>query len=166
MYHCILLYYKSGIFHSTHVYDNKENILKQDSMKRLCTVLAVILCAFCLSSCKAGKIEGKKLRDIEYTVVDKSEIPEELAQEIEQAKCEEMKMCYGDQGYLYIVRGYGERDTTGYSVKVDACYETENGIYLRTDLLGPDKNQEILDKKTFPYLVIKMEYTDKQVIYE
>ena len=75
-------------------------------------------------------------------------------------------MCYGDQGYLYIVRGYGGQDTTGYSVKVDACYETENGIYLRTDLLGPDKNQEILDKKTFPYLVIKMEYTDKQVIYE
>lgn len=140
--------------------------MKRDSMKKICAVLVVLLCAFCLSGCKVGKIEGEKLRDIEYTVVDKSEIPEELAREIEQVKSEEMKLSYGDQGYLYIVRGYGEQETTGYSVKVDACYETENGIYLSTDLLGPEKNQEILDKKTFPYLVIKMEYTEKQVIYE
>ena len=135
-------------------------------MKKTGMILLLLLSVLCLAGCQAGKLDDQKLRDIEFTVVDKDEIPEELQDEIEDAKSEEMKLSYGEKGYLYVVRGYGIQDTTGYSVEVNECYETENGIYIRTSLLGPGKEEKILNKKTCPYVVIKMEYIDKQIIYD
>ena len=129
----------------------------------LCIIMAVP-CMVMLSSCSIKELSTEKLRDVEFTVVDTDDIPEELMTEIEASKEKEMKISYGDEGYLYIVRGYGEQDTTGYSVSVDACYETENAISLDTSLLGPEKGEEILEKQTYPYVVIKIEYTEKQVI--
>ena len=96
-------------------------------------------------------------------MLDHDEIPEEFLAEIEASKEEPMMLTYGDKGYLYAARGYGVQDTTGYSVKVEQCYETENGIRVVTSLLGPEKEEKILKKKTCPYVVIKMEYTDKEV---
>ena len=77
-----------------------------------------------------------------------------------------MKLNYGYKGYLYIARGYGTKKTTGYSVEVFQCYETGNSVVIKTGLQGPGKKEEILKKKTYPYVVIKMEYTDKQVVFK
>lgn len=74
---------------------------------------------------------------------------------------------YGNEGrYLYIVRGYGRQETTGYSIEVNECYETEHTVVVRTTLLGPQKKEKTHKKKTYPYIVIKIPYTDKQIIYE
>ena len=37
-----------------------------------------------------------------------------------------MKLTFADQGMLYIVEGYGEQATSGYSIEVADCFETEN----------------------------------------
>ena len=85
---------------------------------------------------------------------------------IEEAKEGQVKLSYADRGYLYIARGYGQKDTSGYSVEVRRCYETENEIHVETGLLGPGKEEKILKKKTCPYVVIKTEYTDKQIEFD
>lgn len=135
-------------------------------MKKMAILLMLMFPVLWLMGCQAGKLDEKKLRDVEFTVVEKDEIPETLQEEIKDAKSEVMKMIYGEKGYLYVVRGYGTQDTTGYSIEVNECYETENAIYVRTSILGPGKEEKILNKKTCPYVVIKMEYTDKQIIYD
>ena len=99
-------------------------------------------------------------------MVDREEVPQEFLAQIEEGKEEEMKLSYGDKGYLYAARGYGAKDTSGYSVTVDQCFETEQEIRIGTSLLGPGKEEKILKKKTYPYVVIKMEYTDKQIEFE
>ena len=123
-----------------------------------------------LSGCSFGTIEEQKTGDVIYEIVKKEEIPEQLKEEIKEAGKKEMWICYADTGkeetYLYVVRGYGTQQTTGYSIEVNACYETVDTVVIRTTLQGPEKKEKIHKKKTYPYIVIKMPYTEKQIIYE
>ena len=129
-------------------------------------LLLLPLIVLILTACSVRKVDDKKLRDVEFTVLDKDDVPEEFMAKIEEAKEGQVKLSYADRGYLYIARGYGQKDTSGYSVEVRRCYETENEIHVETGLLGPGKEEKILKKKTCPYVVIKTEYTDKQIEFD
>ena len=139
-------------------------------MKRIKMFLTVIAVTMLLSGCSFGTIEEQKTGDVIYEIVKKEEIPEQLKEEIKEAGKKEMWISYVDTGkeeaYLYVVRGYGTQQTTGYSIEVNACYETVDTVVIRTTLLGPEKKEKIHKKKTYPYIVIKMPYTEKQIIYE
>ena len=139
-------------------------------MKRIKMFLTVIAVTTLLSGCSFGTIEEQKTGDVTYEIVKKEEIPEQLKEEIKEAGKKEMWISYADTGnegrYLYIVRGYGRQETTGYSIEVNECYETEHTVVVRTTLLGPQKKEKTHKKKTYPYIVIKIPYTDKQIIYE
>ena len=139
-------------------------------MKRIKMLLTVIAVTTLLSGCSFGTIEEQKTGDVTYEIVKKEEIPEQLKEEIKEAGKKEMWISYADTGnegrYLYIVRGYGRQETTGYSIEVNECYETEHTVVVRTTLLGPQKKEKTHKKKTYPYIVIKIPYTDKQIIYE
>ena len=84
---------------------------------------------------------------------------------VEEEKKEPFRMSWKEQGYLYAARGYGEQKTSGYSIEVTGCYEAKQGIYIETSLLGPDKGEEITEAPAYPYVVVKMEYIDKEVIF-
>ena len=132
-------------------------------MKRIKMLLTVIAVTTLLSGCSFGTIEEQKTGDVTYEIVKKEEIPEQLKEEIKEAGKKEMWISYADTGkeetYLYVVRGYGTQQTTGYSIEV-------NAVVIRTTLQGPEKKEKIHKKKTYPYIVIKMPYTEKQIIYE
>ena len=139
-------------------------------MKKIKMLLTVIAVTALLSGCSFGTLKEQKTGEIEYEIVKKEEIPEKLKEEIAEAEKSEMWISYADTGkeerYLYVVRGYGTQQTTGYSIEVNACYETENTVVISTTLQGPEKKEKIHKKKTYPYIVIKMPYTEKQIIYE
>lgn len=131
--------------------------------------ISAILCIILLSlmaGCSAEKLRTEKLRDIEFTVVDEENIPEELEEMIEEREEKPFKLTYADNGALYIAVGYGEQPTSGYSIEVTELYETENAIYIHTNLLGPAKDEKIVERKTYPYLVVKLEFIDKNVVFE
>lgn len=121
--------------------------------------MSVILLAGCISKDE----DGKKLRNLDFTVVKESEIPEEMMEMIEEQKIHAFQGAYEDQGYLYIVEGYGMQETTGYSIEVENVYETEYDIKVETRLLGPPEGEKTVETKTFPYVVIKLEAIDKNV---
>lgn len=119
-----------------------------------------------MAGCSAERLKTEKLRDIEFTVVDKENIPDELEEMIDGKDKQPFKLTYADDGELYIAVGYGEQKTSGYSVKVTELYETENAIYIHTNLIGPAKDEKILERKTYPYIVVKLEFIDKKVVFE
>lgn len=123
-----------------------------------------ILCLF--AGCSTEKISTEKLRDIEFTVVPNKDIPEELTEMIDEKDEEPFKLTYADDGALYIAVGYGKQPTSGYSIKVTEAYETENAIYIHTNLIGPAKDEKILERATYPYIVVKTEFIDKNVVFE
>lgn len=135
-------------------------------MRRLLILTVCFLMAGILAGCSVEEKETEKLRELEFTIVDKDEIPEEMKEMIEEQKKEPFQITYGDKEYLYIGQGYGEEPTSGYSITADTCYETENAIYIHTTLLGPGKEEEISENPTCPYLVVRVEWSEKHVVFQ
>lgn len=135
-------------------------------MKKIVPLILFISILLPFGGCSAEKLSTEKLRDIDFTVIEQENIPEELMQMIEEKETQVFKLTYADQGALYIAEGYGAQPTSGYSIEVKECYETENAIYIRTNLLGPAKEEKIVETETYPYIVVKLEFIDKNVVFE
>ena len=60
---------------------------------------------------------------------------------IEEKKTADFKLTYEMADDLYIVRGYGEQATGGYSICVRDCYLTTNAVVFDTELIGPRKGE-------------------------
>ena len=150
-------------------------------MKKRRWTAAAVAVMLLFTGCSFGTLKEQKTGEIEYegcSIIggtpaawqESKEAFEKLKEEIAEAEKSEMWISYADTGnegrYLYIVRGYGRQETTGYSIEVNECYETEHTVVVRTTLLGPQKKEKTHKKKTYPYIVIKISYTDKQIIYE
>lgn len=135
-------------------------------MRKLFTIILCVTISSLLVACSVEKTSTTKIRDIEFTVTEAKNVPEELMRMIEEKQGLPFKLTYADKGELYIAEGYGEKSTSGYSVEVKECFETKNAIYLHTNLQGPTKDEKIVEAKTYPHVVIKMEFIDKNVVFQ
>ncbi|WP_235828935.1 protease complex subunit PrcB family protein [Anaerosacchariphilus polymeriproducens] len=133
--------------------------------KKIFIVISVSILLISISGCSVEKADKNKQSDLEFTVVKDEVIPKELKRSIEEKQESEFKLTYTEGEYLYIAIGYGEQETSGYSIQVNELYTTSNAIYLDTTLLGPKKDETVHETLTYPYLVLKTEYLDKKVIF-
>lgn len=116
--------------------------------------------------CKIRKDDGKKVRDLEFSVVGDSDVPAELKQIITEKTLQPFKLTFNDEQNLYIVVGYGPQDTGGYSIAVKELYLTENSIVIDTELLGPEKGEKPAPETSYPYIVVKTENLENPVIFQ
>ena len=86
----------------------KESIMNR---KHFYIIAGIFILA--LAGCSIKKEDTKKIQDIEFTVVAPEDVPEELKADIEKARDTPFRLTYADQGYLYMARGYGEKEKTG-----------------------------------------------------
>lgn len=135
-------------------------------MRKYISFLISVIMLVSLCGCTARKSSTEKIKDLEFTVLKEEEIPKELKVVIDERKSEVMKEVYTDGNWIYIAEGYGEKKESGYSVEVDACYETANAIYVHTNLLGPSKEETVVKTTVYPYVVVKLEYIDKHIVFE
>lgn len=133
--------------------------------KRGMFLAAALMCALWTQGCEPFEKE-EKLRDVDYTVICPEDVPQELADEITNVKEKEFQLSYDDGEYLYVARGYGSRDTSGYNISVKDMYITEHTLVLDTEITGPREGEDVVDKKTTPYIVVKTEPMDKQIVFE
>lgn len=129
-------------------------------------LLTIILISVVLTGCKSVNTDVKKIKDLEFTVVEDPDVPGELKEFIDEKKAVPFKMTYTNKDSLYIVVGYGEQRTGGYSVTVDDLYLTKNAIYINTNLVGPSKDASVSQSLTYPYVVVKLERRDEKVVFE
>ena len=122
-------------------------------MRKWCCLLIL---TFLLSGCGMQTQESERLKDLDFTVMDLEKVPEELRDVLEEKKSMPFKVCVG----------YGEQDTSGYSIAVEDLYLTDNAICVDTELLGPGKGETTTAAVTCPYIVLKLEYLDKSVVFE
>ena len=123
---------------------------------RLLTGALILFLMIIVSSCGIEKISRKKIKDIDFTVVAEIEMPLEVKQIVEKRKEQPFKVTYSDNQYTYIIIGYGRQNHQGYSIKVNNLYETE--------FQGP-KEYSNSENVTYPYIVVKIQQTDKSVIF-
>lgn len=116
-----------------------------------------------LTGCASGKEVPKDRSKVTFTVVEERQLPPELLQVIEQNKKNEMRMTYQDGKELYLIRGYGEQKTGGYSISVAECTEDDKTVYFDTRLLGPKDAEQLKKEASFPYLAVRIEAREKEV---
>lgn len=119
-----------------------------------------------LTGCSVQKNEQDKVRDLEFAVVGEAELPQELKNLVEEKKAADFRLTYSNDQGLYIAVGYGEQATGGYSIAVRELYLTENSIVVDTELLGPEKGEEVGVEKSYPYIVVRTEYLENPVIFQ
>ena len=132
-------------------------------MKKWCLV---VLTMCILAGCGVQTQDEERLSDLEFTVLAPENIPEELRNVLEEKKASPFKVTYEDEGYLYICIGYGEQQTSGYSIVVEDLYQTSNAVCVDTELLGPGIGEETAEATTCPYMVLKLQDIDKPVIFK
>lgn len=135
--------------------------------KRAALLFLVLLTAVCLVGCGTGDAgSGHDGQAVDFTVMDVRKLPAELTKLIEENKNGEIRMTYADGDDLYLIRGYGEQKTGGYSIEVTGCTEDEETVYLDTRLLGPSGQETLPNEPSYPYLVVKIEARDKEVLIQ
>ncbi len=133
--------------------------------KRYLYILILLpLFAITFIGCSSGK-NIDKIKDIEFTVVEDKDIPKELKEIIEKKKQSEFRLTYNNEQDMYLVRGYGAQSTSGYSIKVQELFLAEDAIYLSTELTGASQQDLVSQVVSYPYIVVKIEFMDKSVIF-
>ncbi|MBE5961021.1 MAG: protease complex subunit PrcB family protein [Lachnospiraceae bacterium] len=140
--------------------------MKQRKFARIFVIFYLIAMCLMLFGCKKDETQIKKVRDLEFTVVEEADLPENLLKTINEKKDKPFTFSYFiDTDYLYICVGYGAQKSGGYSITVDELYLADNAIYIDTNLLGPSKDDPVTQVVTYPYIVVKIEYIDKVVAF-
>lgn len=138
--------------------------MKEAWCKKISLLLFVLV--MLLAGCQENSTNTSKVRDLDFTVVKESDLPIELRTAIEEKKENGFKLTFAQEDYLYIVIGYGEQSTGGYSIVVNDLYLTQNAILFDTELFGPKTGEVVEESPSYPYIVVKIEYMDKSVIFD
>lgn len=132
----------------------------------ICIGMITVFSVSLLNGCAIEKTSRTKVRDLDYHVVAEEELPEELNSQIQEKKAADFKLTYETPEYLYIVRGYGEQETGGYSIQLAEFYLSSNAVFFKTTLIGPRKGENVVKSPSYPYIVIRTEKVDKNVVFE
>ncbi|MCI8635862.1 MAG: protease complex subunit PrcB family protein [Eubacterium sp.] len=116
--------------------------------------------------CGIEKTDGSKINDLEYEMVEEENIPEELKTKIEEKKAADFKLTYESDSYIYVVRGYGEQETGGYSIQILEFYQTQNSVIFQTNLIGPSKDELKNAAPSYPYVVIRAQNPEKNILFK
>lgn len=133
-------------------------------MKKI--IILALLVTTVLTGCSGGEKKKENRKNIEFTVVPRVDIPQELLTTLENQKTEEFSMSFGTGDFLYIATGYGKMPTGGYSIIVDEVSETDKEVFFHTTLRGPAASEPVNKMESYPYIVVKIEYTDKKIVFE
>lgn len=133
---------------------------------KLILLLMIVVNVLSLAACKTEDTDVKKIKDLEFTVVEDADLPGELKEIIDEKKENPFKLSYSNKDNLYIVVGYGKQNSGGYSISVEQLYLTSNAIYIDTNLIGPSKDDLVTQGVTYPYIVVKLEFMDKSVVFQ
>ena len=125
-------------------------------MKRSVFLLIAVITAFLLSGCRFVRIEEEERKPVAYTVVEKSDIPEELSRIMEEKKEKEFQLSYETGEDLYLAKGYGRQ--------MSELGESGNGLFFVTRLLGPEDLKEA-GVPSYPCIVIKTSRQKKPVTF-
>lgn len=137
-----------------------------DKVKKCICLLFCVIAGIAGTGCSMlGQEEGQRVA-VEFTVIAADEVPAELQEILESHKTEEIQMTWEGDGGLYIIRGYGEQPTGGYSITADAVEMGEDGLHVTTTLIGPSSEEKPAQEPSYPYIVLRVEDACREIIFE
>lgn len=123
--------------------------------------LFIIICC----SCSIIKVEEESAKPIEYTIVNEDDIPDGARELIRERKEHIFYLTYQSGDDLYLIKGYGQQMTGGYSIQIKSLKASSSGIFLKTCLFGPEEAPQY-SEPSYPYIIVKIAYQDLPVEFE
>lgn len=133
-------------------------------MKKAVCLLAALVLAAVLSGCGLIRIEEEERKPVDYTVVERQDIPAALDEIMNEKKEKEFQLSYETGEALYLTKGYGRQMSGGYSIQVEELGASSNGLFFVTRLIGP-KDLNEAGVPSYPCIVIKTEPQKKPVVF-
>ena len=133
-------------------------------MKKAVCLLAALVLAAVLSGCGIIRIEEEERKPVDYTVVERQDIPAALDEIMNEKKEKEFQLSYETGEALYLAKGYGQQMSGGYSIQVEELGASSNGLFFVTRLIGP-KDLNEAGVPSYPCIVIKTEPQKKPVVF-
>ena len=133
-------------------------------MKKAVCLLAALALAAVLSGCGLIRIEEEERKPVDYTVVERQDIPAALDEIMNEKKEKEFQLSYETGEALYLAKGYGRQMSGGYSIQVEELGASSNGLFFVTRLIGP-KDLNEAGVPSYPCIVIKTEPQKKPVVF-
>lgn len=133
-------------------------------MKKAVCLLAALVLAAVLSGCGLIRIEEEERKPVDYTVVERQDIPAALDEIMNEKKEKEFQLSYQTGEALYLAKGYGRQMSGGYSIQVEELGVSSNGLFFVTRLIGP-KDLNEAGVPSYPCIVIKTEPQKKPVVF-
>ena len=133
-------------------------------MKKAVCLLAALVLAAVLSGCCLIRIEEEERKPVDYTVVERQDIPAALDEIMNEKKEKEFQLSYETGEVLYLAKGYGRQMSGGYSIQVEELGASSNGLFFVTRLIGP-KDLNEAGVPSYPCIVIKTEPQKKPVVF-
>ena len=133
-------------------------------MKKAVCLLAALVLAAVLSGCGLIRIEEEERKPVDYTVVERQDIPASLDEIMNEKKEKEFQLSYETGEALYLAKGYGQQMSGGYSIQVEELGASSNGLFFVTRLIGP-KDLNEAGVPSYPCIVIKTEPQKKPVVF-
>lgn len=133
-------------------------------MKKAVCLLAALVLAAVLSGCGLIRIEEEERKPVDYTVVERQNIPAALDEIMNEKKEKEFQLSYETGEALYLAKGYGRQMSGGYSIQVEELGASSNGLFFVTRLIGP-KDLNEAGVPSYPCIVIKTELQKKPVVF-
>ena len=133
-------------------------------MKKAVCLLAALVLAAVLSGCGLVRIEEEERKPVDYTVVERQDIPAALDEIMNEKKEKEFQLSYETGEALYLAKGYGRQMSGGYSIQVEELGASSNGLFFVTRLIGP-KDLNEAGVPSYPCIVIKTEPQKKPVVF-
>lgn len=124
-----------------------------------CVLLGLVLT---LCGCSVIRIEEDKRSPVEYTVVQPEELPKEAAEMIERKKAKEFQMTYQAGEDFYLIKGYGQQLTGGFSIRAEEVSQSGNAVFFKTKLIGPEEKNPGAEP-SYPYIAVRIKYMEKPV---
>jgi len=128
--------------------------------------LFLVFLTVLFAGCGEKVSKPEKIKDVEYTVQEESQVPEELLAKMKEKQKEPFQMTYVTDGYMYIAKGFGTQKTSGYSIRVTDLYEAAEGVVFSAELIGPAKDEPVLQVETYPYVVVKVPDLGMDVLFQ
>ncbi len=138
----------------------------RNTKKRCTLVLIILLLTAVLVSC--GKQEAPKrtyenMQDAVYEIVSGSEVPHKVNEKIYKEREKGFGFSYRDNEGMYIAFGFGRQNTGGFSIQLVAVKENEDEILIEAKLIAPAPEEVVSTSPSYPYMILKMEDTSKNV---
>jgi len=143
----------------------ESKIERRTNMKKIILVFLISLMILNITGCnKEPEVEPNPVNQIEYDILDNSDLPEKLANIVDTMKKEKGYINLREEDYNFIVVSSGEKMTGGYLIEVNSVEHLEKSARIIVTETSPEEGSIVTEAITYPHIILRLPMAIEEVI--